>query len=285
MSLVLDQKPTQPAPGKIRTLPGLGALSYLPIYLLGFLMLALLVVPLFISMLVAFTPGEIISVPSPDRFSLRWFERFFKDPIWQTGSVNSFWIASLTTLISIITGTSAAVAFERHEFRGKSFLNLFLLTPLFVPPVVLGIQNLAWHQRIGIWGSLVSLALAHSLWAMPLVLMVMRSALRSVDRRLEEAAQGMGASPLTVFRTVTLPLIWPGLLVSAFFSFIISINEFIMSLFLATPRTQTISTMIWPQLRYQLSPLVAAASFVLLATTLLVLLISARILSVKKLLN
>jgi ABC-type spermidine/putrescine transport system permease subunit II len=285
MSLVLDQKPTQPAPGKIRTLPGLGALSYLPIYLLGFLMLALLVVPLFISMLVAFTPGEIISVPSPDRFSLRWFERFFKDPIWQTGSVNSFWIASLTTLISIITGTSAAVAFERHEFRGKSFLNLFLLTPLFVPPVVLGIQNLAWHQRIGIWGSLISLAVAHSLWAMPLVFMVMRSALRSVDRRLEEAAQGMGASPLTVFRTVTLPLIWPGLLVSAFFSFIISINEFIMSLFLATPRTQTISTMIWPQLRYQLSPLVAAASFVLLATTLLVLLISARILSVKKLLN
>lgn len=262
----------------------LGGLSYLPIYLLGFLMLALLVVPLFISMLVAFTPGEIIEVPALDKFSLRWFIRFFQDAIWQTGAVNSLWIALLTTFISLLTGTTAALAFERHEFWGKHFLNLFLLTPLFVPPVVLGIQNLAWHQRIGIWGNLLSISLAHSLWAMPLVLMVMRSALRSVDRRLEDAAAGMGARPLTVFWRVTLPLIWPSLLVAGFFSFIISINEFIMSLFLATPKTQTISTLIWPQLRYNLSPLVAAASFVLLSVTLVVLLLSAKLLNVKKLL-
>jgi ABC-type spermidine/putrescine transport system permease subunit II len=175
------------------------------------------------------------------------------------------------------------MAFERYDFPGKRAINLLLVLPLLVPPVVLGMQSLAWHERIKIWGSLWSLALAHSLWAMPLVFMVMRSALRSVDRRLEEAAAGMGAGPLQVFWRVTLPLIWPGLLVSAFFAFITSLNEFVMALFLATPKTQTISTLVWPQLRYNLSPLVAAASAVLLLITVVILLVSARLLSVKKL--
>lgn len=275
----------QPSGLKLKTRNSkLSFLSYLPIYLLGFLMFGLLIIPMILSLLVALTPGDTIDIPTPDRWSLRWFERFFQDPIWQRGALNSLVVAALTALISLVTGTTAAIAFERHEFRGKSALNLFLLTPLFVPPVVLGIQNLTWHQRIGVWGSVFSLALAHSLWAMPLVLMVMRSALRSVDRRLEDAAAGMGAGPLAVFWRVTLPLIWPGLLVSVFFAFIISFNEFVMSLFLATPRTQTISTLIYPQLRYNLSPLVAAASAVLLGLTMLVLLTAVRLLNVKKLL-
>lgn len=259
-------------------------LAYLPIYLLGLLMLALLLLPLVLSLLVAFTPGETIEVPSPTTWSLRWFERFFNDPIWQTGAVNSVLIALMTVGISLTAGTTAAIAFERHEFPARRAINLFIIMPLFVPPVVLGIQNLAWYQRLGLWGSLLSLALAHSLWATPLVFMVMRSALRGVDQRLEEAALGMGASPLAVFWRITFPLIFPGILVSAFFAFIISLNEFIMALFLATPKTQTISTMIYPQLRYNLSPLVAAASTVLLGLTLLVLVVSTRLLSIRKLL-
>lgn len=280
--IAVDRKPSVPGRENVAT-RSFSALAYLPVYLLGFLMLALLVLPLILSLLVAFTPGETLEVPAPGTWSLRWFERFFKDDIWKTGAVNSLLVALMTVAISLFSGTTAAIAFERHEFPAKRLINLFLLLPLFVPPVVLGIQSLTWHQRIGIWGSLWSLALAHSLWAMPLVFMVMRSALRSIDRRLEEAAAGMGAGPLAVFRRVTLPLIWPGLLVSAFFSFIISLNEFIMTLFLATPKTQTISTMIWPQLRYNLSPLVAAASAVLLGFTLVILLVSARLLSIKKL--
>ena len=254
------------------------------IYLLGGLMLVLLLLPLLLSLLVAFTPGETLEIPAPTTWSLRWFERFFQDAIWKTGALNSVLIALMTTAISLVAGTTAAIAFERYDFRGKQLLNLFLLLPLFVPPVVLGMQSLAWYQRIGLWGNLLSIALAHSLWAMPLVLMVMRTALRSVDRRLEEAAAGMGAGPGQVFLRVTLPLIWPGLLVSAFFAFIISLNEFVMALFLATPKTQTISTLIWPQLRYNLSPLVAAASTILLVVTVVILLLSARLLSVKKLL-
>lgn len=259
-------------------------LSYLPFYLLGLLMLALLVVPLVLSLLVAFTPGQLLEVPSPTHLSLKWFDRFFNDPIWQTGAINSFLIACMTTVISLTAGLTAAIAFERYEFRGKRYLNLLILMPLFVPPVVLGIQNLAWHEAIHLWGTLLSLAVTHSLWATPLVFMVMRSALRSVDTRLEDAAKGMGASPIKAFYLITFPLILPGLLVSAFFAFIISLNEFVMSLFLATPNTQTISTLIWPELRYNLTPLVAAAAAVLLGITVLTLVVASRLLNVKKLL-
>ncbi len=262
----------------------LSKLFFFPVYFLGFLMLALFALPLLLSLLVAFTPGETIEIPAFSSFSLRWFDRFFRDPIWQTGAVNSLLIALITTGISLVTGTLAALAFERTEFPGKRLFNLLIMLPLFVPPVVLGIQNLAWHQRVGLWGSLFSLAIAHALWATPLVFLVMRASLRGVDRRLEEAALGMGAPPLVVFWRITFPLIFPGLLVSAFFAFIISLNEFIMSLFLATPKTQTISTMIWPQLRYNLTPLVAAASAVLLIITVTLLGLAARILSLKKLL-
>jgi ABC-type spermidine/putrescine transport system permease subunit II len=267
----------------ISTIAARLGLGYLPIYLLGFLMLALLVLPLGISLLVAFTPGETIEVPAIGKWSLRWFERFFSDPIWQTGAVNSLIIALFTVTIALVCGTTAALAFERYNFPLKRFLNLFILSPLFVPPVVLGIQNLTWHQRIGIWGNLFSIALAHSLWATPLVFIVMRSTLRGLNRQLEEAAAGMGANSFAVFWRITFPLVLPGLLVSAFFSFIISLNEFIMSLFLATPKTQTISTMIWPQLRYNLTPLVAAASAVLLGLTVIILILASRLLSVRRL--
>ncbi len=249
---------------------------------LGLLMLALLGIPLILSLLVSFTPSDIIEVPSPGNWSLRWYSRFFSDQIWQVGAVNSAIIALLTTIIALLVGTTAALAFERYDFPAKKALNIFILLPLFVPPVVLGMQSLAWHQRIGLWGSPLSLAVAHSLWAIPLAFTVMRASFKNVDRRLEEAARGLGASPLLVFWKITLPLVWPGLLVAAFFAFIISINEFVMSLFLATPRVQTISTLIYPQLNYNLSPLVAAASAVMLVITVVGLVVSVRLLQIRK---
>lgn len=249
---------------------------------LGLVMLFLLAAPLVLSLLVSFTPSDIIEVASPGNWSLRWYERFFSDQIWQVGAVNSLIIALLTTLIALVTGTPAALAFERYDFPAKKALNVFILLPLFVPPVVLGMQSLAWHQRIGLWGSPLSLAVAHALWAVPLVFTVMRASFRNVDRKLEEAALGLGAPPPVVFWKITLPLVWPGLVVAAFFALIISANEFVMSLFLATPRVQTISTLIYPQLNYNLSPLVASASAVMLVVTVFGLVVSAWLLKLRK---
>jgi ABC-type spermidine/putrescine transport system permease subunit II len=104
-----------------------------------------------------------------------------------------------------------------------------------------------------------------------------------IDVALEQAAQNLGASPMQAFLKITLPLAGSSLFVSAFFAFIISINEFVMAQFLATPLTQTLSTLIWSQLRYNLTPLVAAASSLLLSITLAALVVASRVINLRKL--
>jgi putative spermidine/putrescine transport system permease protein len=133
---------------------------------------------------------------------------------------------------------------------------------------VLGLQSLSAFHRLGVWGRPYSVGLAHAMWTLPLAYLVLRAALSAVDRRLEEAARGLGAHPALAFILVTLPRLWPAVGAAAFLCAVMSINELPMALFLATPGTRTLPTLIWPQLRYNLSPVVAAASSVLLLVTL-----------------
>lgn len=247
--------------------------------------LAYLTCPLLFCLLVPVADSTTLETPfEAGRLSARWYREFFADERWVAGLGNSLQIAALTVPLALVCGTTAAYAFERWRFRGRALLATAILTPLFVPPVVLGMQSLALHQRIGLWGTPLSIAVAHSLWATPLVFTVMRAALALVDPRLEEAARGLGASPLRAFGLITLPLIAPALVISVFFAFIISVNEFVMALFLATPRTQTLPTLIWPQVRYNLTPIVAAASGVTILLTAGVLLLAHRLLDLRRLL-
>jgi len=157
--------------------------------------------------------------------------------------------------------------------------------PLFVPAVVLGIGSLALHRSLGLWGTPLSLAIAHSLSAVPLVFLVLRAALAGIDPALEEAAATQGASPARIVWHITLPLVAPSVLVAFLFAFIVSVNEFVMALFLATPGTRTLPVVIWPQIRYLLTPVVAAASSVIIVVTLVVLAAAARLGGVRRLLE
>ena len=255
------------------------------LYLYAGLVVAYLTVPLVFCLLVSISDSNTVETPfESGRASLRWYGEFLADPRWIAGLANSLQIAALTVPLALVCGTTAALAFERWRFRGRTLLGVFILAPLFVPPVVLGMQSLALHQRIGLWGTPLSIAVAHSLWATPLVFTVMRAALALVDPQLEEAARGLGASPWRAFYEVTLPLIRPALVISVFFAFIVSVNEFVMALFLATPRTQTLPTLIWPQVRYNLTPVVAAASGVTILLTAAVLMLAQRWFDLRRLL-
>ena len=272
----LRRRPSRP--GGACAVPGLA----LP-HLFAALALAYLLGPLLFCLLVSVADSTSLETPfATGRVSLRWYREFFADPRWLAGLANSLQIALLTVPIALVCGTTAALAFERCRFRGRALIGAAILTPLFVPPVGLGIQSLTFHQRIGLWGTPISIAVAHSLWAIPLVFTVMRASLAGVDPRLEAAARGLGASPLRAFVLITLPLILPGLLASIFFAFIVSLNEFVMALFLATPRTQTLPTLIWPQVRYNVTPVVAAASGVTILITVGVVLAAHRLMDLRK---
>jgi ABC-type spermidine/putrescine transport system permease subunit II len=112
----------------------------------------------------------------------------------------------------------------------------------------------------GLWGNLASLVLVHGLVGLPMVYLIVRNHLEQTSPDLETAARGLGASPRQVALRVTLPLLWPALLVGAAAAFAVSLNESMLTLFLATPTTETLPAVVWPQLRYSPSPLVAVAS-------------------------
>lgn len=249
---------------------------------LNALTVGLLIIPLATSLAVSFTPSEFIALPT-DGLSLRWYQEFFGDYRWMSSLINTLGIAGLTMAISFPVGLTAAIAFTRYSFRWKAAVGTAIMFPLFVPAVVLGIGSLTFHRTIGLWGTSLSVAAAHSLWAIPLVFIVLKSTLAGVDRSVEEAAAGLGAGPLRVFWEVTLPLIASGVVVALLFAFIISVNEFIMALFLSTPRTRTLPVAIWPQIRYLLTPIVAAASSVIIVITLVIVGVAIRLVNLRRL--
>lgn len=248
---------------------------------LGFGLLLVLLLPLIYVVWISFTPAELLQPPT-GQWSLRWYQLFFTSPQWTQGLVNSFWVAAMTVIVSLLAGGGVALAVTRYHFRGAQLLSGAVLLPLFVPAVVLGMALLPFVHVLGLWGTRISLAAAHSLWSMPVVFLVIRAALAALDPDLEQAARGLGADSIATFRRITLPVIAPALFVGAIMAFIISLNEFVMALFLSTPAIETLPKVIWPNLRYTLTPLVAAASSVTMLLTLLGLAIAAWFLRAEK---
>jgi ABC-type spermidine/putrescine transport system permease subunit II len=237
-------------------------------HIFGIALLLALLWPLGYAAWVSFTPGELLTPPHAE-WSLRWYVLFFDSPQWTRGLWNSLLVASLSVAGALAGGVGLATAVTRYHFRGRRLLSAAVLLPMFVPTVVLGMSLLPWLQMLGLWGTRLSLACAHAMWSLPVVFLVVRSALEEVDPDLESAARGLGAGPLTTFRRVTLPIIAPSLVVGALMAFVLSLNEFTLALFLATPEIETLPKVIWPNLRYTLTPLVAAASVVTMLLTLL----------------
>jgi ABC-type spermidine/putrescine transport system permease subunit II len=241
------------------------------------MILALLLWPVVYAVWVSFSPGELLQPPT-DRWSLRWYRLFFASPRWTQALSSSLIVACFSVAVSLFAGTCLALAVTRCHFAGRRWLSRAVLLPLFVPSVVLGMGLLPLFQLTGLWGWRLSLALAHALASLPVVFLVMRSALAEAGPDLELAARGLGATPLRAFFRVTLPLVRPALLAGTAMSLILSLNEVVLALFLATPHIETLPRIIWAELRYALSPVVAVASCISVVLTVagLIVVMSAR---------
>jgi ABC-type spermidine/putrescine transport system permease subunit II len=238
------------------------------------LLLAGMLAPLGYAAWISFSPGELLEPPT-GAWSLRWYRLFFRSPQWTDSLWNSLEVAGLAVVVALLAGTGLALAVTRYHFRGRRLLSGAVLLPLFVPAAVLGMGLLPLAHTLGLWGSPLGLALAHGLIAQPVVFLVVRSALDEASPDLEMAARGLGAGPWRALGRVTLPLIRPAVVSGAVMSFILSLNEFTLALFLATPEDETLPRVIWPNLRYSLSPLVAVASCVTIVVTVAGLVVAA----------
>lgn len=227
--------------------------------LMGGLVIAILILPIIVVMIISFSSASYLTFPPPG-FSFRWYEQFFSDSNWMRAFWTSLVVATMSAGIAIVLGASAALGIVRSSIRGKSTIMLLLVSPIIVPPVVLGLSLYSLFLRFDLVGSIFCLAAAHAIGGLPLVVVILSASLQGVDTRLEQAAAVHGASSLTVFRLVTLPAIMPGLAAATFFAFLHSFDELVLTLFLSSAELKTLPLMLWGDVNYRLNPVLAVVS-------------------------
>lgn len=225
-----------------------------------------LLAPILIVIPMGFTDKRSLSFP-PKGWSLEWYRNFFSDPQWYDALVTSLEIAVLVTLVATLLGTAASFALVRGEFPLKKVVSALLLAPLVVPVVIIAIAVFAAFLRWRLSGTVRGFVLAHTALAVPFVIITVSSSLRTFDRRLERAAQNLGAGPMATFRQVTLPMILPGVLSGALFAFITSFDEVVVALFVQSPDVRTLPVQMFTSVTREVDPTIAAASSMMLVLT------------------
>jgi len=204
-------------------------------------------------------PREMIGFP-PKGFTLRWYEEFVSSPEWIASTMLSLRVAAGASLVATVLGTLAGIALVRGSFPLKKLVGLVLVSPLLLPLVVIAIAIYGTYASLGLIGSALGLALAHSVLAMPFVVINVASAMSAVPRTYEEAAGSLGASPSVVLFTVTIPMVWRGIAAGAVFAFVISFDEVVIALFLGGTTSITLPKRMFDGIFFDLSPVLAAIS-------------------------
>lgn len=243
-----------------------------------------MVAPIAVVCVVAFTPEGYLSLPT-NGVSLRWFRAIARYPEF----VNAFWMSiglgALSSTICLLIAVPASLALARYEFPGKAALSAFLLSPLMIPHVVLGIAFLRFFTQVGLSGTFPALLIAHVVVIFPFALRLTLSSAVGMDRSIEQAAVSLGATDWTVFRRVTLPLILPGLISGWALAFIQSFDEVTMSIFLAAPGIETLPVRMFLYIQDNIDPLVTSVSASVIAITLLALIVLDRLFGLERVLT
>lgn len=184
-------------------------------------------------------------------------------------------LAVIVTVLSVLIGFLASLALVRGKFRGRAAVQAFFLTPMVLPVVVLAVALYAFVLRVGLDGTMTGFVIGHLIIALPFSIISISNSLASFDTALEDAALICGASPLEVKLRVTIPAIRLGLFAAAIFSFLASWDEVVVSIFMSSPTLQTLPVRIWATLRQDLTPVVAAASSLLVGLTTVLMLVGA----------
>lgn len=223
--------------------------------------------PVWVTLIASFSSDRFFRIDE-GQISLRWYEEFFSDRRWFSGFQNSVLIALAAAVGSTVMGLCSALGVSGATSRWRGIVTTLLLLPAIIPPTAwaIGLLNFAtrrdWHDSYGL------LVAVHTLVALPATYIILRSARERIDPTLYLIARGFGATPWQLFRSVTLPLLKPSLAAAFGVGFVFSLNETILTIFLAGPNQETLPTIIWPQLRYSATPLVAVASNAMLSVAI-----------------
>jgi putative spermidine/putrescine transport system permease protein len=241
---------------------------------LAFLVAAALVAPLLVVVPISFSSGPSFAFPPPG-YGLTYYRAFFQNDAWLTPALNSTIIASATTLITLALTIPAAIGFIRYRFRGSEALNLLLMAPLITPHIMSALAYYNFLARIGLFGTYAGVVLAHTVLSVPICFLSVCAALKGFDVSLEKAAMSLGAGPLRTFLLVTFPVIRPGLLVGALFTFLTSFEEPVVALFISGRNASTLPKKIFESILVDADPVIAVISTFLFVIAALAVLLPA----------
>ncbi|WP_163266151.1 ABC transporter permease [Chelativorans alearense] len=245
----------------VRSRAGLDVARILVILGLG-LVLFFLILPTLIVVPMSVGTASYISFP-PEGFTLRWYIAYFRDPSWMSATWFSLRIAGVTTLAATVIGTLAAIALVRGRLPGKELLQAFTIAPLVVPHIVIAVAFYLTFAPLGLTGNFYGFAIAHTMLAVPYVVITVGAALQRFDPALELAALNCGATRLQAFFHVVLPNILPGVAAGAVFAFLASFDEATVAFFISGIEGKTITRKMFEDIDFNLTPVIAAVSTVL----------------------
>lgn len=235
------------------------------IYVVG--VLAFVFVPLIIIFLISFSADTYLVFP-PSGWSLRWYEAVWSNENFTAGLRNSAIIAACVMVLSIAIGLPAAYALVRMRFPGREFLQTFLIAPLILPTIVLGLGILVVFFRLQLVSTYFGLVLAHLTLTLPFAVRILATTISNLPLDVEEAATTLGARPWQTFRYVTLPQLTPGLIASSAIAAVLSFDEIVISLFIVGPQVSTLPVEIYRYVDERTDPMVAVMAVLLIAISL-----------------
>ncbi|HAL77481.1 MAG TPA: ABC transporter permease [Rhodobacteraceae bacterium] len=240
------------------------------LYIFSFITLFLLIVPSLVVIPMSFSASQYLEFP-PREWSLRWYENYFFSwkvengfNDWMAATWTSIKVAVLTIFVAVPIGTMAAYGLINSSSRISKILFPIFISPMMVPIILVAIGLFYFFVQFKLVGSVLGLVIGHSLVALPLVLIIVFSALKNYDMNQEKVARSLGAGRFRAFREITLPQIKFSIISASLIAFLTSFDEIIISLFVAGGDNSTITRSMFLALRDQIDPTIAAISTILI---------------------
>lgn len=243
--------------GKVGWLKYLLARAALPA--VAFAGAGFLVLPAAALVLMSFSDDSLFAWP-PKGFTFRWYIQFFDSLTWMSAALRSLGVALVAAILALLIGIPAAYALTKRKVRFADHVFLFLISPLVLPTITIAISIYYFYAKIGLLGNSLGLALAHTVLALPFVVIAVSAILKGYDTRMDQAARTLGASPAVAFRRITMPLIMGGILSAFLFAFVKSFEDLTIALFLTGGLQTTLPKQMWIEALLLISPMLAAVS-------------------------
>jgi putative spermidine/putrescine transport system permease protein len=236
---------------------------------LAWTVLLFLFLPIFVAVPFSFSPRRYLALPGDD-WSWAPYANLLTSEDWLSSIGQSLIVASATTALALVLGTLCAIGLWRLASRFAEAVRGFVLMPIIVPPIVAGLAFYQLFVDLRLLDTYLGLILAHTMLAVPYVVITVSTSLAHFDLRLEQAARNLGASLPQTLRYVILPSIVPGMLSGAIFAFILSWDEIVVTLFVTSLHVFTLPRRMWDGIREHTDPTIAAVATVLIVLTIVV---------------